>query len=89
MAVFSLRYSKKIMARIGFSSYRVLHAVILVTLFAPPGAAAYETDQHTGRGSDIEDSTAVLNAKVNATIAAIAADWDEGHDEMASIESSA
>lgn len=52
----------------------------------PSTAVAYETDQHTGRGADIADSTAVLNAKVNETIAGIVANWDEGHDQMAVVD---
>ena len=49
---------------------------------AVPGAA-YETDQVTNRGVPIADSTAVLNARVNETIAGIAADWEGGRDEWA------
>ncbi len=52
-------------------------------LFASHAAYAYETDQHTGRGADIADSTDVLNRKVNETIADIVAGWEKGHDEMA------
>jgi hypothetical protein len=57
--------------------------VAAVAALALTGAAsAYETDQHTGRGADIADSTAVLNAKVNRTIAEIVANWDKGPDEL-------
>ena len=46
-------------------------------------AQAYETDQHTGRDTDIADSTQILNDKVNDTILEIVSGWDRGHDEMA------
>jgi len=59
---------------------------LVVAAMMPSAAVAYETDQHTGRGADIADSTAVLNAKVNDTIAGIVADWDEGHDQMAVVD---
>ncbi len=55
----------------------------IVSLFVFESVHGYETDQLTGRHSDIGDSTAVLNAKVNETIAAIAADWKKGPNEMA------
>jgi hypothetical protein len=45
-------------------------------------ASAYETDQHNNRDQVVEDSTAILNAKVNETIKAIAEEWSTGHDEM-------
>ncbi|MDJ0907020.1 MAG: hypothetical protein QNI96_13455 [Woeseiaceae bacterium] len=45
-------------------------------------AQAYETDQHTKRGTDLADSTSILNDKVNESIAEIVGDWDRGHDEM-------
>ena len=61
-------------------------AAAFVVLALPAATVAYETDQHTGRGADIADSTAVLNAKVNDTIADIVADWDEGHDELAVVD---
>jgi len=59
---------------------------LVAAAIAPLAAVAYETDQHTGRGADIADSTAVLNAKVNDTIADIVADWDKGHDELAIVD---
>jgi hypothetical protein len=59
---------------------------LVAAVIAPPAAIAYETDQHTHRGADIADSTAVLNAKVNETIAGIVADWDKGHDEIAMVD---
>ncbi len=43
----------------------------------------YETDQLTNREDTIADSTAVLNQRVNETIAGIAADWDRPRDELA------
>lgn len=49
----------------------------------PAAAIAYETDQFTDRDNPIADSTAILNQKVNETIAGIVADWDDGPDEMA------
>ena len=45
-------------------------------------ADAYETDQYTNRHVHIEDSTLVLNAKVNETIHEIVTEWDNGHDPM-------
>jgi hypothetical protein len=45
-------------------------------------AHAYETDQYTNRHIHIEDSTAVLNAKVNETLRKIVAEWDGDHDPM-------
>jgi len=62
----------------------LLGLVVAVGMALP--ALAYETDQHTGRGADLSDSTAVLNAKVNNTIAGIVADWDKGRDEMAVVD---
>ena len=61
-------------------------AAACVALGLTGAAAAYETDQHTGRGADIADSTAVLNAKVNDTITSIAANWEKGHDERAVVD---
>ena len=63
---------------------RMTAAAAALLLFGP--LHGYETDQLTGRGTDIGDSTAVLNAKVNETIAAIAAGWDEGPDAMAFVD---
>ena len=45
-------------------------------------AQAYETDQHTKRGTDLADSTQILNDKVNEAIGELVSDWDRGHDEM-------
>lgn len=55
----------------------------VVALCLATQAAAYETDQLTNRHTRIADSTEVLNARVNETIAGIADDWRKGHDEMA------
>ena len=49
----------------------------------PAAAFGYETDQITNRGDPVEDSTDVLNRKVNKTITSIVEEWDRGHDEMA------
>jgi hypothetical protein len=54
--------------------------------FLSDAAHSYETDQHTGRGADIADSTVILNAKVNETIVEIVATWDKGHDELAVVD---
>jgi len=59
---------------------------LVATMMMPIAALAYETDQHTGRGVDIADSTAVLNDKVNLTLEEIVAGWDKGHDEMAVVD---
>jgi hypothetical protein len=59
---------------------------LVAAVMMPTAALAYETDQHTGRGADIADSTVVLNAKVNDTIEGIVADWDKGNDEMAVVD---
>ena len=63
---------------------------VLLSLVAAVGMAlpalAYETDQYTQRTAHIEDSTEILNAKVNDTLEDIVADWDKGHDEMAFVD---
>ncbi len=46
-------------------------------------ALAYETDQFSNRREPIADSTEVLNREVNATLEAIVADWQKGHNELA------
>ena len=58
-------------------------AAAIVALGLPQAAYAYETDQFTKRAEPVSDSTAVLNRKVNDTISEIAADWNQGHDELA------
>ena len=54
-------------------------AVALVLMMAP--AAAYETDQFTNRREPVDDATAVLDAKVNETIAGIVTEWDGPRDD--------
>jgi hypothetical protein len=49
-------------------------------------AGAYETDQYTNRHLPLDDSTAVMNRKVNDTLQAIVAEWDQGPDEMAFVD---
>ncbi len=58
-----------------------LAAVLLAAVLTSP-AGGYETDQFTHRLSPIEDSAAVLNARVNETIERIASEWRWGRDEM-------
>ena len=53
---------------------------------APACARAYETDQFSNRNTPIADSTAILNQKVNQTLAKIVRDWEKGHDEMAVVD---
>jgi hypothetical protein len=63
-------------------------AAIFISVAAasvPAAASAYETDQFTHRNAPIADSTELLNARVNATLAEIVADWTAGHDEMAMV----
>jgi hypothetical protein len=63
-----------------------LAVVLVAAAFAaaiPLAANAYETDQLTNRAQPIEDSTDILNRKMNRTIEKIVDDWNRGHDEMA------
>jgi hypothetical protein len=53
---------------------------ILVASLAP-AAGAYETDQFSNRLDDIADATAVLDERVNQSIAEAAADWRGPRDE--------
>ena len=46
-------------------------------------ARAYETDPYTNRHIDLADGLAVMDAKVNDALDAIAADWNGGEDEWA------
>ena len=46
-------------------------------------ARAYETDPYTNRHIDLADGLAVMDAKVNDALDAIAAGWDGGEDEWA------
>jgi ribosomal protein L20A (L18A) len=52
----------------------------------PAAAFSYETDQFSNREDEIADSTEILNAKVNESIAKIVANWNKGHDEMALVD---
>ena len=52
-------------------------AAAAATLLAA-GALGYETDPYTKRHLDIADSVAVLDAKVNEALDAIAASWPDG-----------
>lgn len=56
--------------------------LILVLCLAPRGGLAYETDQFHNRLEPLEDSTEVLDARVNTTIRDIAADWNGPRDEI-------
>lgn len=55
---------------------------ILLVLLLPCAGVAYETDQFHNRLEPLEDSTEVLDARVNETIADIAADWDDPEDPL-------
>ena len=54
---------------------------IAVCLCLGGNAWAYETDQFTNRLVPIKDATAVLDAKVNETIAGIASEWQGPRDD--------
>jgi hypothetical protein len=69
--------------RDGNPKARRARSAVVVAFCLAASAAAYETDQLTNRHTVIADSTGILNARVNETIAGIAADWSGGHDEMA------
>ena len=64
--------------------YRFL--LIALALFAPGPAGGYETDQFHNRLEPLEDSTEVLNERVNATIQNIVAEWDGPHDESKMVD---
>jgi hypothetical protein len=55
--------------------------LLAVLMAAPLIAAAYETDQFTNRLKDIDDSTAVLDVRVNQSIRDAIADWNGPRDE--------
>jgi hypothetical protein len=59
---------------------------IAVALVLPLPLYAYETDQHTQRTAHVEDSTEVLNDKVNEAITGIVAAWDKGNNEVAVVD---
>lgn len=54
--------------------------LLAVALAAPAGA--YEVDQYHDRDSPLADSTAVLEARVNAALLEVAADWRGPRDEL-------
>lgn len=56
--------------------------LILLLSLGPCAGLAYETDQFHNRLEPLEDSTAVLDARVNDTIADIASDWRGPRDEL-------
>lgn len=58
-----------------------IHLLLLLAAALTPAANAYETDQFTGRLNDIADSTAVLDERVNRSIADAVADWHGPRDE--------
>jgi hypothetical protein len=49
-------------------------------------ANAYESDQFTKRPEPVADSTAVLNRRVNETIAQIVLEWRGGRDDLAFVD---
>ena len=55
--------------------------LIALVLFASPAAIAYEADQFTNRRQPVEDSTPILDAKVNDTIANIVSGWRGPRDD--------
>ena len=61
---------------------RSLIAASLVLILLPAAVCrAYETDQFSNRLESIQDSTAILDEKVNQTIADIAASWKGPRDD--------
>lgn len=58
-------------------------ALACVAVLIGAGSRAYETDPYTNRHVDLTDSLAVMDAKVNDALDAIAAGWDRGEDEWA------
>lgn len=50
-------------------------------LLEPAPAPAYETDQYTARRESIDDSTEILNRRVNRALEEIVAGWRHGRDE--------
>ena len=56
-------------------------ASLFLLLMVPLACCAYETDQFSHRQEPISDSTVVLDAKVNATIADIVSDWHGPRDD--------
>ena len=60
---------------------RITTALCAALLWAAPAAEAYETDQFSNRQNPIADSTAVLDKRVNQSIADAIADWKGPRDE--------
>jgi hypothetical protein len=60
---------------------RITTALCAALLWAAPVAEAYETDQFSNRQNPIADSTAVLDERVNQSIADAIADWKGPRDE--------
>jgi len=56
-------------------------ALCAALLVAAPAVDAYETDQFSNRQNPISDSTAVLDQRVNLSIAEAVADWKGPRDE--------
>ena len=68
---------------------RIIAAIVVTgaAVAFSAAAAAYETDQFYNRSQPIADSTAVLNRKVNDTLAEIVADWRKDRDQRAFVNS--
>ena len=60
---------------------RITTALCAALLWAAPAAEAYETDQFSNRQNPIADSTAVLDKRVNQSIADAIANWNGPRDE--------
>ena len=57
--------------------------LVLALMYVSPAVTAYETDPYTNRHVPIADSTELLDARVNAALTEIAANWKRGADEAA------
>lgn len=64
-----------------FLPWRAAACLSLVWLAVAPPAGGYETDQYHDREVPLADSTAVLDARVNAALGEIAAEWRGPADE--------
>jgi hypothetical protein len=53
----------------------------IVLMIAAPMCAAYETDQFSNRLDDLEDSTELLDGRVNQTLEAIVDEWQGARDD--------
>ena len=60
---------------------RALYLLLAFAAAISTAASAYETDQFSNRLNDIEDATAVLDDRVNQSIAQAIADWSGPRDE--------